>query len=142
MRVINLLQESEVFQRVIKSKSKIACKFVYLLKDEKGIVILGPLAKFRYHAWLVKYFCDHNNVSSGWLKKPDDYRIYDKQYKIVGGGWLELNHAAKTVAVFGHSTTYGKAPYDKVINILSRHPDFSEYVINERSPRRPAEGRN
>jgi len=133
MNVINLLREGEVPRQVLKSKSKIACKFVYLLKDKEGTVILGPLTKFRYHARLVKYFCDRNNIPSGWLKKPDDYRIYDKKYRIIGGGWLEINYATKAVVIFGYSTTYGKAPYDKVIKILSIHPDFSEYDIKKRN---------
>ena len=83
--IIDLLKESYLYKQAIVNRIAINCKFVVIKNDQHYALIMGPLTEFPYHANLVKYFCNHFDIPSGWIKKPDMYDILDKHYHINGG---------------------------------------------------------
>lgn len=112
-KVIDRFSDSELFQKAIKHKRNINCKFILLKKEYNIVLIIGDLYRHPYHANLLQYYCNTYNIPSGWNKKPDLYEIYESSWIVLGGGWMDLNPTDKSAVIFGQSTVYGK--YDSEI---------------------------
>ncbi|MFQ5453439.1 MAG: hypothetical protein ACE5D6_04555 [Candidatus Zixiibacteriota bacterium] len=128
-KVVNLIENSQILNDSTKLATNIVCKFIILSHSKESVIILGPVSKFPYHADIVEHFCTMNNISAGWLKKPDIYEIYDKSYSINGGGWIEINIIKEIIVIYGLSTSYGKFDQTKVSAALSTYPEYSNYSI-------------
>ncbi len=90
------------------AKGKVlVCKFVLVDAPEERNLILGQVEKYRYHAALVREFCQLRNLPSGWARRPDLYEIYDQSCGVRGGGWLDIDRAASTLRFYHYSTAYG-----------------------------------
>ncbi|UCD63753.1 MAG: hypothetical protein JSW34_13605 [Candidatus Zixiibacteriota bacterium] len=106
--------------------------------DGKFIVIAGPtilaliyghIDRYEYHADLVKRYCDMNDIASGWVKKPDVYRIFDKAYRILGGGWLEKPAHVRRLKFYGTSTAYGPFTEGDIRRVFDGQAAFRDYGL-------------
>lgn len=95
-----------VFENYPPEKST-RCKFVIIESSDCLYFVFGPIDPFSYHADLVNRFCTLNEISSHWLEKPHLVEILDVEYKINGGGWLDINPDTALIQIYGYSTAYG-----------------------------------
>ncbi|MCK4573621.1 MAG: hypothetical protein KAU36_04580 [candidate division Zixibacteria bacterium] len=105
------------------------CKFVVFASPEEQILIFGPVRQYHYHAALVRSFCQLREIPSGWEKQPDLYQIYDRAYKVSGGGWLDLVVENKSILFYDRSTAYGGFDPDAIIEIFDQCAGYSEYKL-------------
>ncbi len=90
---------------------KLIGKFVIIRYERELFFVFGEVAIYPYHANLVVSFCDQYEIASGWEHQPDLVEVYDPGWKVLGGGWLDLDQKAQTARVYGASSAYG--PYDR-----------------------------
>ena len=101
-----------------------ACKFV-LVKNQKIVwLVIGPIAKYRYHAHLVEGLCNHLGLASVWVKKPDLVNIPDKDVEIMGGGIMTFDSNENLIKFGGTSRAYGKYNPSELQNFLKSHNLF------------------
>jgi hypothetical protein len=86
----------------------LSCKFVLIQNVNEVWMVFGALSVYRYHANLAAKFCDLNDISYHWVKKPDLIEIHDSDFKIKGGGLIRLLVESKRLEFGGYSTAYGK----------------------------------
>ena len=111
------------------SGRSITCKFVILVHDNVLWLVLGRVREFPYHAQLVERFCNLNMIPSHWVKKPDLVEILDHATRVQGGGWLEINPAQRTCAIYGHSTAYGAFNSADIRQVVEEQSFFAGYDV-------------
>jgi hypothetical protein len=119
--------DSMVF--VSGGETTVTCKFVSLLVESTPHLIVGPVDDFPYHANLIDRFCNERNIASAWEHKPDLVEVYDTNVEIHGGGWMRIDPVHKSIKVYGRSTAYGTYDRDVVTEVISNHPEYSEFSL-------------
>lgn len=104
-------------------------KFIIIKYSGELIMICGLLAEFPYHANLVERYCTDNEVASIWTKRPDVHEIFDSDYAVQGGGWIEVDHASKHLKLFGKSTAYGACKLGDLNDLITSDPTFAGYDV-------------
>ena len=104
-------------------------KFILIQSDSATTLIFGLLRQYPYHANLVEQFCTMHEVPSAWEHKPDQYVIFDNEYRIRGGGYFEINPVTKQVVFSGASTAYGKYDETQLRDVVNSNSEFSGYTI-------------
>ena len=100
-------------------------KFVIIDTSEGRHLVLGPISEFKYHAWLVKRFCEQNGLACLTVKKPDLVEVLDKTATVRGGGRMRCDRIAAAVSFFDLSRAYGAFSGRDLGDILSRSGLFA-----------------
>ena len=100
---VNVIDIDDIFQShtFIISPKRPANKFVILKNSDLLIFITGKIDKFPYHAQLIEWFCNKNNLAFSWSHKPDFLEIYEYDYSIWGGGYVNFNQDKQKYEFYG-----------------------------------------
>ena len=85
-------------------------KFVHVINHDtqEEFFIMAPVELSRYHATIVERFCHDHDINGRYVNgKRDDFRIFDSDWQVQGGGFWEINGAEKSIRLYGFSQTYG-----------------------------------
>jgi hypothetical protein len=103
---------------------RLSCKFL-LVSDRSSVhLVFGPLAQYPYHAGLLDRFCSERHVAAGWVQRPDLLEIIDDSYRVLGGGYLELDPVRRAISVSGQSKAYGDFDRCTIERIINGHAFF------------------
>jgi len=108
---------------------RLTCKFILVESPESLHFVAGPITQFKYHATLADKFCAQLKLPYAWVHKPDQGQIYDKRYKIRGGGVLTVDRSAGLVRVFGVSRAYGPYKTEEVRRALEVCPHLNVLTL-------------
>ncbi len=108
----------------------VSCKFVLLWYEQKHWLVVGKYDDFAYHAMLVHRFSKEHDLAVHWIKFLELAQLETKNATILGGGWMKIDLAAKSVRLHGTSTAYGTADYALASAALSAHPDFGRLTVS------------
>ena len=128
---VNVIDIDDIFQShtFIISPKRPANKFVILKNSDLLIFITGKIDKFPYHAQLIEWFCNKNNLAFSWSHKPDFLEIYEYDYSIWGGGYVNFNQDKQKYEFYGFSTAYGRFDAKKLNNIIENSPILDSHRI-------------
>jgi len=117
---VKIVDIDDIFQahKSENKNSKSADKFVILKNADILILITGKINKFNYHAQLIEWYCNKNDLTCSWAHKPDFLEIFESDYSICGGGYIKFNPDKKKYEFYGFSTAYGRFDNKKLIYIL------------------------
>ncbi|MEA3296794.1 MAG: hypothetical protein U9R56_02895 [candidate division Zixibacteria bacterium] len=127
--VLDLRCESNLGTAVTGTDEKTICKFVLVSNNHELYLIFGSVREFPYHANLLDCFCDRYQIPAGWIKDPDMVEIYDPDFAIKGGGWMEIDKSARSLQIYGYSTAYGRFDPKDLDLVLRDDPLFSTYSV-------------
>jgi hypothetical protein len=127
--VVDLLELIYPEHQSQASEEKLTCKFILIADNLQVCFVFGPVTDFPYHANLVERFCIKQGIPSGWVHKPDLHEIYDADYRIKGGGMMQINQSEKTLKIFGASTAYGRYDRHSLDYLVAHHPFFTGYSV-------------
>jgi hypothetical protein len=128
-RQVELVDLQEILARSIPAAQTIVCKFVIVACGNELILIFGPVRMYRYHANLVDAYCSNRDIPSGWLKKPDIVEVYDDNYVIQGGGWMDIEPGSNYMKVYGNSTAYGQFDPSDLNSIVDGSPALTGFTV-------------
>ncbi len=100
-------------------------KFVIIEATDARYLVLGPVARYKYHAGLVKRFCELQGVACLTVKKPDLVEVVERGVRIRGGGRVRFDKPSGVVHFFDSSRAYGQFDRDELTEILGSS-DFLE----------------
>ena len=106
---------------------RLTCKFVLVSDTASLHLVFGPVSRFPYHAGLLERFCGEREITCGWLQRPDLLEIYGDSYQVLGGGYIDLDLAQRTVSIGGQSKAYGACDHAAVGRIVDSHEYFSGF---------------
>lgn len=98
----------------------IVCKFVLVVWQNCLILVIGPVARFPYHANLLEKFCKSHQLPCVWTDRPAMLEVLDQKLRILGGGWAELQPKQKEIRFRGRSTAYGKFNREDLESVLKQ----------------------
>jgi hypothetical protein len=96
-------------------------KFVQLRNGEVEYLVFSPDAMSTYHANIIARFC-HDEKIAGLYRtwRTDDFRFKAAGWKIVGGGYWEVDEDRMRMTLSGTAQPYGKFdPEGLVLKIIS-----------------------
>jgi len=79
----------------------------------------------------LEFYCKTHNILSGWNKKPDIYEIYESDWSILGGGWINFKTLEKSATVFGQSTAYGKYNSEVLSKLFDNSNNLNGFIISK-----------
>lgn len=128
---VNVIDIDDIFQShtFIMSPVRPANKFVILKNSDELILITGKINKFPYHALLIEWFCNKNNIAFSWSHKPDFLDIFGSDHTICGGGYVKFNQDKQKYEFNGFSTAYGRFDAKKLNNIIEKSPILDSHRI-------------
>lgn len=106
-----------------------ACKFILIEYRDIVQMVFGDVSAYKYHANLLHEFCVRNGIASSWVHKPDLLEPLDSSIDVLGGGFLELDRAAKVAIFSGASKAYGACRWHQLETILTASPVFAGMAI-------------
>jgi hypothetical protein len=87
---------------------KIAGKFVQMQNDSAEYIVFFPRKVSRYHADIVKRFCDERGISGVYNNALKRFDIHDPEWTVVGGGKFAIDRMKKQLRLYDDSMAYGK----------------------------------
>ncbi len=104
-------------------------KFVLISEPDRLWLVLGPISAFAYHANLVDRFCRDHQILSSWVRPRDLVEIHDREIKVLGGGFVEINPAKGETRFAGSSKAYGACPELELRRVVAHHPRFTSQTV-------------
>ncbi len=126
--VVSLLREE-----LASSPDKISCKFVVVANYTHYIMIVGEIGTYPYHANLLDGFSKRAAVARHWVRQPDQLQLDDPHYRVLGGGYLELDGGGRRATISGSSKAYGYFDLDAVQTITSISTFFRGILVSIKS---------
>ena len=83
-------------------------KFVQIRHGQTEYLIFSPKEFTRYHADIVKLFCDERGIDGFFNPTVKSFDIYDPDWMVIGGGKFELDREDKYLRLYDNSMAYGK----------------------------------
>jgi hypothetical protein len=106
------------------------CKFILVEREDLIGLVFGDITTYNYHANLVDEYCSTRGIAASWVAKPDLLLVLDPDVAIRGGGYLNLDQAARKAEFSGGSKSYGVFRLRELEKILQIHPFFENYQIH------------
>ncbi len=125
VEVISLFREE-----MVSSPEKVSCKFVVVANHTHYIMIVGDIGTYPYHANLLDGFSKRSSVARHWVRRPDQLQLDDPHYRVLGGGYLELDGVKKRARLSGSSKAYGYFDLDAVQTITSVSAFFQGFAVS------------
>jgi len=108
---------------------RVAWKFVIVRTADTLDMVVGPVARFRYHASLVRQFCSDRSIPALYSRESGRVEVYDRMVQVLGGGHFRIDPQARSVRFWGQSTAYGPYESDTVRKIAGTNAFFEGYTI-------------
>ncbi|RKX26831.1 MAG: hypothetical protein DRP47_07555 [Candidatus Zixiibacteriota bacterium] len=105
----------------------ITCKFVLIDAPDEVAMVFGTIEEFPYHATLVDRFCKQRQLACEWIKRPDLVELFEPDYDILGGGYMDFRPVERFITFSGASTAYGSFPQLELSAVLDNSPVFASY---------------
>lgn len=84
-------------------------KFIQIAGGNKEYIVLSPKGLSKFHANIAERFCEDHRIDGAYRGKRKEYfEIHDPGWRILGGGFWEINDRAKLLKLEGSSQAYGK----------------------------------
>jgi Janus/Ocnus family (Ocnus) len=83
-------------------------KFVQIRHGQTEYLLFSPKEFTRYHADIVKRFCDERGIDGFLNTTVKSFEIYDPDWMVIGGGKFELDSAEKHLRLYDDSMAYGR----------------------------------
>ena len=129
IEIVDLLDDGNPLELKSVPDKVLKCKYLMVGSRQRVFFIFGPVSNYRYHANLLNEFCRVRQIPSSWISKPDVVEVYDEEYQVLGGGYLDLNPSQKEIKVYGHSSAYGQPQPGILSQVISSPSFFSNYSI-------------
>ncbi len=104
-------------------------KFVQIRNESTLYLVFSPSEFTKYHADIVRRFCLDRGIEGSYNAEKKRYDVYDKAWKIQGGGKFESDTAKKTLRLYDDSMAYGKFGKTGLREIFSTLPEFSGFTV-------------
>jgi hypothetical protein len=110
-----------------------AGKFVQLRNGAAEYLVFSPDAMTTYHANIVARFC-HDEQIAGLYRtwRTDDFRFRVAGWKIVGGGYFEVDEENMRMTLSGTSQPYGRFDPDGLVLKIVKQDGMQEYDVEIR----------
>lgn len=118
---------------LLAGEGSIRCKFIVVAHSGTLYFVFGPVSVYPYHANLLGRFCQERDIGYRWIKVPDVVKIQEPEYRILGGGHLEIDPTKRRVQLSGSSKAYGHFALEDIKLITSREPFFAQYSVQIKS---------
>jgi Janus/Ocnus family (Ocnus) len=110
-------------------KLAVHAKFVVVRNGGSPKVIVGRYPDYSYHADVLESWCNLYAIPCGRVGQEARVEIYDKAWRIEGGGWAEIKPTVPSIRLFGISTAYGGFSENEIIPVLIASEIFSGYNV-------------
>jgi len=108
---------------------RVAWKFVIIRTADTVDMVTGPVARFRYHAGLVRQYCSDRSIPALYSRESGRVEVYDRLVRVLGGGHFRIDPKVRSVRFWGQSTAYGPYESDTVRRIAGTNVFFEGYTI-------------
>ncbi len=105
------------------------CKFILIEYSGSHILVFGDLGSYRYHANLLRRYCEQRGIETSWEHEPDLLESRDPALRVLGGGMLELDTAGKSATFSGASKAYGSCPWRLLETVIVSDPILSAMTV-------------
>lgn len=107
-----------------------AGKFVQLRNRSVEYLVFSPDSMSTYHANIVARFCYDENIKGLYRTwRTDDFRFRDAGWKIVGGGYFEVDEENMRMTLSGTAQPYGRFDPDGLVLKIVNLRGMEEYDI-------------
>lgn len=106
-----------------------AGKFVQLENGQAEHVVLSPRQLSTYHANIVERFFHRKDIPGSYNSARDDYAIGDSRWRVLGGGYWEMNDHQRSLRLWGQSKAYGPFVREGLLDHLSLVAELADYRI-------------
>jgi len=108
----------------------VSCKFVVLANSSHYLLIFGDVQKYPYHANVLDAYSQQIGLARHWIKQPDQLHLDDPQFRLLGGGYLDLDRQRRKVRISGSSKAYGFFDSEAVRLIVKNSSFFAEFAVS------------
>jgi len=129
LRALDLTPDAAGGAAAPGSNSRRTCKFLLIEYHDVVQLVFGDVTSYRYHANLLHRYCLQHGIAASWVREPDLLEPLDTALRILGGGFLELNHTQRKAVFSGASKAYGAFPWQHLKSILAVSPVFAGMTI-------------
>jgi hypothetical protein len=112
-----------------KAPDRTTGKFVQIRHSGIEYLIFSPKELIRYHADLVKRFCEERNISGQYVKERKRYDIHDPEWVVAGGGKFETDRGRKSVVLYDNSMAYGRFDTKGLKERIHRTKELADYTV-------------
>ena len=110
--------------------SPLACKFVLVANLNHYIMIFGLISEYPYHAHLLSTFCASHGIARHWIGQPDQLQIDDPNYRMLGGGYIDLDLNKRSARISGSSKAYGFYDSEAARWVAGAAPFFDGFSVS------------
>jgi hypothetical protein len=107
----------------------VACKFILLARDNHYMMVFGALPDYPYHADLLEKFCQERQIARHWIKRPDQLQLEDPRYRMLGGGYIDLENGKRKARISGSSKAYGFFDSEAVEWVTRSAEFFADFAV-------------
>lgn len=115
--------------RPSSADATVACKFILLARDSHYMLVFGALSDYPYHADLLEKFCQEHQIARHWIKHPDQLLLDDPHYRMLGGGYLDLENGGRKARISGSSKAYGFFDSEAVQWVTRSAQFFADFAV-------------
>lgn|GEM_PF-1141233 len=128
-QVVNLASSDGLDLNIHALAGRVAWKFVIIQTANTLDMVVGPVARFRYHAGLVRQFCSDRSIPALYSRESGRVEVYDQLVRVLGGGHFRIDPQARSVRFWGQSTAYGPYESDTVRKVAGTNAFFEGFTI-------------
>ena len=109
---------------------KISCKFVVIARAAHYVMILGDLSRYPYHANLLDEYGRRFGITRHWVRQPDQLQIDNPEFRVLGGGYVEVGVGGRRIRIYGSSKAYGYFDLEAVQRIAGDPRSFDGAAVS------------
>jgi hypothetical protein len=110
--------------------SKRGGKFIQLRNAYYEYVVLAPVEMCSYHANIVERFCWDEQIGGGYTTgKMDHYALKTAGWRIVGGGFWEMEEDRQWLSLRGASQAYGRFESEGLVGRIISHAGMDGFDV-------------
>jgi hypothetical protein len=92
---------------------------VVLADSRRTHLALSSIEKTPFHAQIVQDYLESRGLAEVESSDANDCRILNPGWKILGGGYYEIDRDNQQLRLFGRSTAFGRYPRDVLLPHLA-----------------------
>lgn len=94
-------------------------KFVVLADARRTHLALSSIEKTPFHAQIVQDYLESRGLAQVEAPDGNDCRILTPGWRILGGGYYEIDRENRQLRFFGRSTAFGRYPRELLLPHLN-----------------------
>ncbi len=110
---------------------KISGKFIQIRNKQTEYLVFSPKELTPYHANLVEKFCRDRGLKGAYRGEGKRFDIREPEWKIVGGGKIDIDKSRKQIRLYDNSLAYGRFDSKGLaekIRLTEKFPDYEAVI--------------